>query len=84
MMKATTVALLIYGAAATVAAFWHYPMPAPMPPTPIAVPHNDDAAEVRLCDQEVPILLNSRDMYELLRADSIVRHLNCNIGKRLP
>lgn len=39
--------------------------------------------EVRLCDEQVPILLHSRDMYDLLRAQFLVKQLNCDIGKRL-
>jgi hypothetical protein len=47
-----------------------------------APPPPSDDAEVRLCDQQVPILLHTHDMVEYQRAEFLVRHFNCGIAKR--
>ena len=45
-------------------------------------PHED--AEHKLCDKQVPILITSKDLVDVVRAGIIVYQLNCGIGRRLP
>jgi hypothetical protein len=63
---------------------------APICPQPVAqaapVETSDDRQErlVRqLCDKEVEILLNSRDLADLIRAATVIHQVNCGIEGRL-
>jgi hypothetical protein len=47
-----------------------------------AAPTTDDAAEVRVCDKQVPILMTTHDQVEYARAEFLVRHFNCAIAQR--
>lgn len=40
--------------------------------------------ETVMCDRQVAILLNTKDLVELERAMFIIRRLDCDIGRRLP
>jgi hypothetical protein len=55
----------------------------PVDPTVIQVPPPSSSdVEVRMCDEQVPILLHTRDPVEYQRAEFLVRHFNCGIAKR--
>ena len=38
----------------------------------------------RFCDQQVAILLSTKDQLELDRASFLVRYLDCSVSRRLP
>ena len=49
----------------------------------VSLPFPGDAEEHVLCDQQVPILLHSNNMVDVVRAGIIVRQINCGIGRRI-
>jgi hypothetical protein len=59
---------------------------APVKPADVTVtqpaPPPASDVEVRMCDEQVPILLHTRDPVEYQRAEFLVRHFNCGIAKR--
>lgn len=69
---------------------WRTPV-CPVVTTPIAaapapVQTTDDRQELlirQLCDKEVEALLHSNDRTEIMRAEAIVRQVNCGIERRL-
>jgi hypothetical protein len=78
-----TVALILAGLFAVGRTLtWLADTPAPVhQATPAKAVSKDP--EVIECDKEVAILLQSRDMADLMRAGFIIQRLNCDIGKRL-
>lgn len=50
----------------------------------VADPDTQFARERRLCDREVAVLLNSRELVDVVRAAIVVNEVNCSIGRRLP
>jgi hypothetical protein len=61
---------------------------APICPPAAAAPveTSDDRQERlarQLCDKEVEILLNSRDLADLIRAATVIHQVNCGIERRL-
>ena len=55
-------------------------------PVPAPVQTTEDRQELltrQLCDKEVAILLESRDLADLIRAATVVHQINCGIEKRL-
>ena len=49
----------------------------------LSIPASGDAAVRAKCDQVVGMLLESRDPVELQRADMVIRHLDCDVRRRL-
>jgi hypothetical protein len=59
---------------------------APPAPAPAPVQTTEDRQELltrQLCDKEVAILLESRDLADLIRAATVIHQVNCGIEKRL-
>ena len=59
---------------------------APPAPAPAPVQTTADRQELltrQLCDKEVAILLESRDLADLIRAATVIHQVNCGIEKRL-
>ena len=59
---------------------------APVCPIVAALAPADDRQERlthTLCDKEVEILLNSRDLADLIRAATVIHQVNCGIERRL-
>jgi hypothetical protein len=58
--------------------------PAAAAPAPV---ENSDGRQERLvralCDKEVEILLQSRDLADLIRAATVIHQVNCDIESRL-
>ena len=55
-------------------------------PVPAPAQTTEDRQELltrQLCDKEVAILLESRDLADLIRAATVVHQINCGIEKRL-
>lgn len=95
MNRGWTVALIIAGSFAVGRTLtWLADTPAPVPqatprppPAVIAAPApSEDRQELltrQLCDKEVAILLESRDLADLIRAATVIHQVNCGIEKRL-
>lgn len=64
------------------------PVAAPPKPAPVPAPvqTTEDRQELltrQLCDKEVAILLESRDLKDLIRAATVIHQVNCGIENRL-
>lgn len=82
-MNPLTFALLV-GAAAIIV-WWEWPRTPLVAPSAVQViiQSSPDAAEHRLCDHAVDMLLHSNDLVEVTRAGVIVHEIPCGIGRRL-
>ena len=50
----------------------------------ISLPWPNDKAASAACDRAVATLLDTHDAVDLMRADILIRDLNCSIRRRLP
>ena len=58
--------------------------PQPVAAAPVEAPGDRQERLVsQLCDKEVEILLNSRDLADLIRAATVIHQVNCGIERRL-